>query len=95
MDTSYRKNFTRKYSRFLKRNDIYTRLTTFYSLRRNFTITGANASITSDKLGVICGWKLHGGQGGTCFKNKDYDIGLLSGEIEKVSYPFLDEFIGK
>lgn len=95
IDTSYRKNFTRTYSRYLKRYGVHNPLTTFHSLRRNFTVSGTNARIPRDIMNAICGWKLQGGQGGTYLKNRDFQIALLSEELEKISYPFLDEWLSR
>ena len=55
IDTSYRKNFTRTYSRYLKRCGVHHSLTTFHSLRRNFTVAGTNAKIPSNIRAMLEG----------------------------------------
>ena len=89
-DTSYRKRFSQKYSRYLKKVGVYTRQTTFHSFRRNFAQAVKRAKVPQDYENALGGWALMGGQKGTYIKHQDFDLIGLKQEIEKVDFPDVD-----
>ncbi len=90
VDQSYRKIFSPKFSRYLKKVGVYTEKTTFHAFRRNFDLACKAAKIPLDYENALSGWALLGGQKGNYIKHKDFDLVALSEELSKVSFPMLD-----
>lgn len=89
-DTTYRKNFSRDFSRYLKKEGIKTTHVVFHSFRRNFSVACTNGEIPNDIENALGGWSLTGGQGGTYKKPKDISISKLKEMIDRVKYPGLE-----
>jgi len=90
IDKSYRKNFSKRYTRFLKKIDVHTKETTFHSFRHNFATEATSCAVTEDLTNALCGWGLKSGHSGTYVKAKDIALETLHEEISKVMYKGLD-----
>lgn len=88
MANRFRKNFSPKMSRYLKKNGLKTPKTSFHSLRHNYKDAMRRAGILMDRQSALGGWKEEGGVQANY--GDGFILTTLMEEMPKIQYPELD-----